>query len=120
MTIAGLENDGEPVAGLGGEGITLAGQKVAGRDLIDQFNAEVAKAGATFKETGLGRPHQLVAPTVAKDSDGGVHATGPALEIGQVNTTRQGPGRIPLRRAPRLRQRLRHPEQPGAAAPRPG
>jgi hypothetical protein len=92
MTIAGLENAGEPLAGLGGQGITLAGQQVAGRELIDQFNAEVAKNGAALKEQAWADYIQLVAPTTTKDDDGGVHATGPALEIGQVNTSRQGQG----------------------------
>jgi hypothetical protein len=92
MTIAGVENAGEPVAGFGGAGITLAGQQVAGRDVIDQFNAEVAKGGAALKEQAWANYIQLVAPTTTKDDDGGVHATGPALEIGQVNTGRQGQG----------------------------
>jgi hypothetical protein len=92
MTIVGLENAGEPLAGLGGQGITLAGQQVAGRELIDQFNAEVAKNGAALKEQAWADYIQLVAPTTTKDDDGGVHATGPALEIGQVNTSRQGQG----------------------------
>jgi hypothetical protein len=92
MTIAGVENAGEPVAGLGGAGITLAGQQVAGRELIDQFNAEVTKGGAALKEQAWANHILLVAPTTTKDDDGGVHATGPALEIGQVNTGRQGQG----------------------------
>ena len=92
MTIAGVENAGEPVAAFGGAGITLAGQEVAGRDLIDQFNAEVAKGGAALKEQAWANYIQLVAPTTTKDDDGGVHATGPALEIGQVNTGREGQG----------------------------
>lgn len=92
MTIAGVENAGEPVAGFGGAGITLAGQKVAGRELADQFNAEVAKGGAALKEQAWANYILLVAPTTSKDDDGGVHATGPALEIGQVNTGREGQG----------------------------
>ena len=92
MTLAGIENAGEPLAGAGGQGITLAGQKVAGREVIDQFNAEVAKAGATFKEQAWADYIQLVSPTVEKEDDGGVHASGPALEVGQVNTSRQGQG----------------------------
>jgi hypothetical protein len=92
MTIAGVENAGEPVAGFGGQGITLAGQQVAGREVIDQFNAEVAKGGAALKEQAWSDHVTLVAPTSTKDDDGGVHATGPALEIGQVNTSRQGQG----------------------------
>ncbi|HYH49811.1 MAG TPA: hypothetical protein VEG38_09715 [Acidimicrobiia bacterium] len=92
MTIAGLENANEPVAGIGAQGITIAGQNVAGRDLIEQFNSEAAKAGATFKEQAWADYIQLVTPAVQKDSDGGVHVTGPALEVGQVNTSRQGQG----------------------------
>lgn len=92
MTIAGVENAGEPVAAFGGAGITLAGQQVAGRELIDQFNAEVAKGGAALKEQAWANYIQLVAPETQKDDDGGVHATGPALEIGQVNTGREGQG----------------------------
>jgi hypothetical protein len=92
MTIAGVENAGQPVAAFGGAGITLAGQKVAGRELIDQFNAEVAKNGAALQEKAWTDHITLVAPTTSKDNDGGVHATGPALEIGQVNTTRQNQG----------------------------
>ncbi|HKY78183.1 MAG TPA: hypothetical protein VJS45_18760 [Acidimicrobiia bacterium] len=92
MTIAGVENAGEPVAVFGGAGITLAGQEVAGRDLIDQFNAEAAKGGAALKEHAWANYIELVAPTTTKDDDGGVHATGPALEIGQVNTGREGQG----------------------------
>jgi hypothetical protein len=92
MTIAGVENAGEPLAAFGGAGITLAGQEVAGRDLIDQFNAEVAKGGAALKEQAWANYIQLVAPTTTEDDDGGVHATGPTLEIGQVNTNRQGQG----------------------------
>ena len=92
MTIAGIENDGKPFAGLGAQGITLAGQKVAGRELIDQFNAEVAKNGGALKEKAWADYIQLVTPVVQKDEDGGVHVTGPALEVGQVNTTRQGQG----------------------------
>jgi hypothetical protein len=92
MTIAGVENAGQPVAGFGGAGITLAGQKVAGRELIDQFNAEVAKNGAALQEKAWADHVTLVAPTTSKDNDGGVHAAGPALEIGQVNTTRQNQG----------------------------
>jgi hypothetical protein len=92
MTIAGVENAGEPVAAFGGAGITLAGQQVAGRDVIDQFNAEVAKGGAALKEQAWSNYIRLVAPTTSKDDDGGVHATGPAIEIGQVNTGRQGQG----------------------------
>ncbi|HEY3238191.1 MAG TPA: hypothetical protein VGL92_01410, partial [Acidimicrobiia bacterium] len=92
MTIAGIENEGKPFAGLGAQGITLAGQKVAGRELIDQFNAEVAKNGAALKEKAWADYIQLVTPVVQKDQDGGVHVTGPALEVGQVNTTRQGQG----------------------------
>jgi len=92
MTITGLENAGEPLAALGAQGITLAGQNVAGRDLIDQFNSEVSKAGATLKEQAWANHIQLVSPEVQKDDDGGVHVTGPALEVGQVNTSRQGQG----------------------------
>lgn len=92
MTIAGVENAGEPVAGFGGAGITLAGQKVAGRELADQFNAEMAKAGAALKEQAWANYILLVAPTTSKDDDGGMHAAGPALEIGQVNTGREGQG----------------------------
>jgi hypothetical protein len=92
MTIAGVENAGQPVAAFGGAGITLAGQKVAGRELIDQFNAEAAKNGAALQEKAWADHITLVAPTTSKDADGGAHATGPALEIGQVNTTRQGQG----------------------------
>lgn len=92
MTIAGVENAGQPVAGFGGAGVTLAGEKVAGRELIDQFNAEVAKGGAALKEQAWADHITLVAPTSTKDDDGGVHASGPAIEIGQVNTTRQGQG----------------------------
>jgi len=92
MTIAGVENAGEPLAAFGGQGITLAGQQVAGRELIDQFNAEVAKGGAALKEQAWSDHITLVAPTSTKDDDGGVHASGPALEIGQVNTSRQGQG----------------------------
>jgi hypothetical protein len=92
MTIAGVENAGQPVAGFGGAGITLAGTKVAGRELIDQFNAEAAKGGAALKDKAFADHILLVAPTTTKDGDGGVHATGPALEIGQVNTGREGQG----------------------------
>jgi hypothetical protein len=92
VTIAGVSNGGEPVAGLGDQGITLAGQKVAGRELIDQFNSEVEKAGATFKDQAWADYIQIVSPEVQKDDDGGVHVSGPALEIGQVNTSRQGQG----------------------------
>jgi hypothetical protein len=92
MTIAGIENEGKPFAGLGAQGITLAGEKVAGRELIDQFNAEVAKNGAALKEKAWADYILLATPVVQKDADGGVHVTGPALEVGQVNTTRQGQG----------------------------
>jgi hypothetical protein len=92
MTLAGIENEGKPFAGLGAQGITLAGEKVAGREFIDQFNAEVAKNGAALKEKAWADYIQLVTPVVQKDEDGGVHVTGPALEVGQVNTTRQGQG----------------------------
>jgi hypothetical protein len=92
MTIAGLENAGQPVAGLGAQGIVLAGQKVAGRDVIDQFNSEVAKNGAALKDKAWSDYIQLVAPSVQKDNDGGVHVAGPAIEIGQVNTFRSGQG----------------------------
>ena len=92
MTIAGVENAGEPVAGFGGAGITLAGQKVAGPELAEQFNAEMTKGGAALKEHAWANHILLVAPTTTKDDDGGMHATGPALEIGQVNTGREGQG----------------------------
>jgi hypothetical protein len=92
MTIAGLEANGEPVANLGGNGLVLAGQQVAKRDLIDQFNAEVAKAGATFKEQAVADYLRLVAPVVEEDSDGGVTVTAPAVEISQTNTGRAGQG----------------------------
>jgi hypothetical protein len=92
MTIAGIENEGKPFAGLGAQGITLAGEKVAGRELIDQFNAEVAKNGAALKEKAWADYILLATPVVQKDDDGGVHVTGPAVEVGQVNTTRQGQG----------------------------
>jgi len=91
MTIAGLEANGAPVAAFGGQGITIAGQKVLARDVIDQFNTEVAKAGATFKDQFTDHL-LLVAPTVEKDKDGGVHVTGPAVEAGVVNKGRQGQG----------------------------
>ena len=92
LTIAGVSASGEPVAGFDDKGITLAGQQVAGRELVEQFNSEVAKAGATFKEQAWADYVQIVSPVVEKDDDGGVHVTGPALEIGQVNTSRQGQG----------------------------
>jgi hypothetical protein len=92
MTIAGLEANGEPVANLGGNGLVLAGQQVAKRDLIDQFNTEVAKAGATFKEQAVADYLRLVAPVVEEDSDGGVTVTAPAVEISQTNTGRAGQG----------------------------
>ncbi|HZQ79730.1 MAG TPA: hypothetical protein VFE55_20550 [Acidimicrobiia bacterium] len=92
MTIAGLENAGQPVAGVGAQGIVLAGQKVAGRDVIDQFNSEVAKNGAALKDKAWSDYIQLVAPSVQKDGDGGVHVAGPAVEVGQVNTFRAGQG----------------------------
>jgi len=92
MTLAGIENGGKPFAGLGAQGVTLAGEKVAGRELIDQFNAEAAKNGAALKEKAWADYIQLVTPAVQKDDDGGVHVTGPAIEVGQINTTRQGQG----------------------------
>jgi hypothetical protein len=92
MTIAGLENGKDSLAGLGAQGITLAGQKVAGRELIDQFNSEVAKNGAALKDKAWADYIQLVTPAVQKDEDGGVHVAGPALEVGQINTSRQGQG----------------------------
>jgi hypothetical protein len=92
MTIAGLEANGEPVANLGGNGLVLAGQQVAKRDLIDQFNTEVAKAGATFKDQAVADYLRLVAPAVEEDSDGGVTVTAPAVEISQTNTSRAGQG----------------------------
>ncbi len=92
MTIAGVEANGQPVANLGGNGLVLAGQQVVARDLIDQFNTEVAKAGATFKEQAVADYLRLVTPTVEKDSDGGVTVTAPAVEIGQTNTSRAGQG----------------------------
>ncbi len=92
VTIAGVSNGAESLVGVGDQGITLAGQKVAGREVIDQFNSEVAKAGATFKDQAFADHIQIVSPVVQKDDDGGVHVTGPALEIGQVNTGRQGQG----------------------------
>jgi hypothetical protein len=92
MTIAGLEADGKPAAGLGDQGLVLAGQQVAGRDLIEQFNTEVAKAGGALKEQAFADFVRLVAPTVEEDADGGVHVTGPALEVGQENTFRKGDG----------------------------
>jgi len=92
VTIAGVSNGAESLVGVGDQGITLAGQQVAGREVIDQFNSEAAKAGATFKEQAWADYIQLVSPVVEKDDDGGVHVTGPALEIGQVNTSRQGQG----------------------------
>ena len=92
VTIAGVSNGAESVVGFGDKGITLAGEKVAGREFVDQFNSEVAKAGATFKEQAWADYIQIVSPVVQKDDDGGVHVTGPALEIGQVNTSRQGQG----------------------------
>ncbi len=92
MTIAGLEVNGEPVANFGGNGLVLAGQQVAKRDLIDQFNAEVAKAGATFQEQAVADYLRLVAPAVEEDSDGGVTVTAPAVEIHQTNTGQAGKG----------------------------
>jgi hypothetical protein len=92
MTIAGLEVNGEPIANFGGNGLVLAGQQVAKRDLIDQFNAEVAKAGATFQEQAVADYLRLVAPAVEEDSDGGVTVTAPAVEIHQTNTGRAGQG----------------------------
>ncbi|MDQ3944489.1 MAG: hypothetical protein M3357_04930 [Actinomycetota bacterium] len=92
MTIAGLEVDGDPVVNLGGNGLVLAGQQVAKRDLIDQFNTEVEKAGATFKEQAVADYLRLVAPVVEEDSDGGVTVTAPAVEISQTNTSRAGQG----------------------------
>lgn len=92
MTIAGLEADGKQAAGLGEKGLVLSGEEVAGRDLIQQFNTEVARAGAALEEQAFADFVRLVAPTVEEESDGGVHVTGPALEVGQVNTFRQGEG----------------------------
>ena len=92
VTIAGVSNGAEQLVGFGDKGIALAGQQVAGREVVDQFNSEVAKAGATFKEQAWADYIQIVSPVVQKDDDGGVHVTGPALEIGQVNTSRQGQG----------------------------
>ena len=92
MTIAGLEADGKPAVALGDQGLVLSGEQVAGRDLIEQFNTEVAKAGGALKEQAFADFIRLVAPTVEKESDGGVHVTGPAVEVGQVNTFRKGEG----------------------------
>ena len=92
MVIAGLEADGKPAAGLGNQGLVISGEQVAGRDLIEQFNTEVAKAGGALKEQAFADFVRLVAPTVEKDADGGVHVTGPALEVGQENTFRKGDG----------------------------
>jgi hypothetical protein len=92
LTIAGVEANGEPVANLGGNGLVLAGQEVAARDLIDQFNAEVAKAGATLQKEAVADYIKLVAPTVEEESDGGVTVTAPAVEVGHTNTFRQGEG----------------------------
>jgi hypothetical protein len=92
VTIAGVSNGAESLVGFGDQGITLAGQKVAGREVVDQFNSEVSKAGATFKDQAFADHIQIVSPVVQKDDDGGVHVTGPALEIGQVNTGREGQG----------------------------
>ncbi|MGH8992621.1 MAG: hypothetical protein ACRDZ7_14025 [Acidimicrobiia bacterium] len=92
MTIAGIEADGQPVVNLGGNGLVLAGQQVVARDLIDQFNAEVAKAGATLQKEAVSDYLRLVAPIVEEESDGGVTVTGPALEIRHNNTAQEGKG----------------------------
>lgn len=92
MTIAGVEADGEPVVNFGGNGLVIAGQEVLARDLVDQFNAEVAKSGATFQEQAMSDYIKLVAPVVEEESDGGVTVTGPALEIRHNNTNRAGQG----------------------------
>lgn len=92
LTIAGVEVNGEPVANFGGNGLVLAGQEVLARDVVDQFNDEVAKAGATLQEQAVADYIKLVAPTVEEESDGGVTVTAPALEVGHTNTFRQGEG----------------------------
>ncbi len=54
--------------------------------------AEVAKAGATFKEQALADYIQIVSPVVQKDDDGGVHVTGPAAGDRSGQHGRQGQG----------------------------
>jgi len=89
MTLAGVEVNGAPVLGLGDKGVTLAGQQVAGREVIDQFQGEVNKNGAVLGEQAFSDYIHLVQPDVQREYDGGATVTGPALDIGQKNKFRE-------------------------------
>jgi hypothetical protein len=85
LRLAGVEAGGQPIAGVGAEGITLAGQQVAAKDMVDQFNAQADQYGKTFADLVARASLHLVQPRVQRRDDGSYIVWGAALEARSDN-----------------------------------
>jgi len=88
LTLAGVQAGGQEIVGYGRDGITLAGNKVAGSELAEQFNAQMAENGDALEEMVAKLTLRVFAPNVEKHDDGGYLVTGPVAWFRSDNTFR--------------------------------
>ena len=86
FALAGVDVDGKRLVDAGDGGIVLAGTKVAGRDLFDQFNKQVARYAAVLHQLAGEASLDLIAPRVEREDNGGYAVTGAVLEARRANT----------------------------------
>ena len=85
LALSGVDAAGQAVVGAGAQGVTLAGQNVLARDLVDQFNSQADQFGKTFADLLARTSLRLVRPTVQRHDDGSWLVTGAALEVRSDN-----------------------------------
>jgi hypothetical protein len=89
MTLADVHAGGQQLVGVGDQGITLAGNNVAGRDLASQFNSQVKQHGGALEAVVAKLSLRLLEPRVQKEHDGAYRVTGPVAELRSDNTPRK-------------------------------
>lgn len=85
FALSGVDAAGQAVVGAGGQGVTLAGQNVLARDLVDQFNSQADQFGKTFADLLARTSLRLVRPNVQRQDDGSWLVSGAALELRSDN-----------------------------------
>lgn len=89
IALSGVRAGGQELIGTGHEGVVLAGTKVAGPDLAQQFNAQMAEHGAALEQALAKLSLRLFEPKVEKHDDGAYLVTGPVAWVRSDNTPRK-------------------------------
>lgn len=89
ISLANVQVDGKEFIGVGDKAITLAGTRVAGRDLADQFNQQAREHGGTLQAVAAKLSLHLVEPRVDKQDNGAYYVAGPVFEVRSDNTPRR-------------------------------